>query len=54
MAWVKTANLKGEPAPNQVSGSVGGVAAELVLWIGTQAQYTSIAVKDTNTVYVVI
>ena len=43
---------KGDPAPNQVIGSQAGVASELTLWVGTQAQYDA-AVKDASTVYVV-
>lgn len=35
-----------------VSGSVNGVSTSLTLWVGTDAQYAAISVKDSNTVYI--
>ena len=56
MGWDKTGNVKGDkgdPAPNQVTGSLAGVKRELTLWTGTRDDYSAVAVKDPLTVYVV-
>lgn len=56
MAWSLAGNVrgpKGDPAPSQVTGSVSGVASELTLWVGSQAEYDELAEFDPLTVYVV-
>lgn len=38
-------------AAGRVVGSVNGIATNLTIWVGTEAQYTAIGTKDPSTIY---
>lgn len=51
--WVLNAITSGGIDVKMVGGEVNGVPAQLTLWVGTAAQYAAVAVKSSNTIYVV-